>query len=180
MEFNKQMASIQPAVKKETLNVTISTAIGVVIMWIAFVLLKILLPDFYSDIKLYTVFLGGLCGGAIAVLNFFFMGITVQRVASETDEKNARAIMKMSYTRRLLIQIVWIIVAICAPCFQFIAGIAPLFFPSFGIKLTGIIKAKKANAKSDLQKLDAEANNTNNTEEIQDNVENNNNTGGEA
>jgi len=28
----------------------------------------------------------------------------------------------------------WVILAIVLPCFQFAAGIAPLFFPSLGIK----------------------------------------------
>jgi hypothetical protein len=44
----------------------------------------------------------------------------------------------MSYSQRMLLQIIWIIIAIAAPCFHFAAGIAPLFFPSIGIKLRAI------------------------------------------
>ena len=47
--------------------------------------------------------------------------------------------MKASYSRRTLLQMAWVVVAIAAPCFQFAAGILPLLFPSFGIKLMGLI-----------------------------------------
>ena len=48
--------------------------------------------------------------------------------------------MKVSYRQRLLLQIVWMIVAMAAPCFQVVAGIAPLLFPSLGIKAMAVIK----------------------------------------
>ena len=34
--------------------------------------------------------------------------------------------------------LLWVIVAIVAPCFQFVAGIAPLLFPGTGLKFVGI------------------------------------------
>jgi hypothetical protein len=37
-----------------------------------------------------------------------------------------------------MLQILWIIAAIAAPCFQFVAGIAPLMFPSLGIKALAV------------------------------------------
>lgn len=130
--------NVQPAVKKETKNVAVSTAVGVVIMWGVFAVLHMVMPDKVSlD---YTVFLGGICGGLIAVMNFFLMGITVQKVAASTDEDAARSRMKASYSQRTMIQMLWIIVAIAAPCFHFVAGIAPLLFPGMGIKIMGIIK----------------------------------------
>ena len=130
--------NVQPAVKKETKNVAVSTAVGVVIMWGVFAVLHMVMPD---KVPLdYTVFLGGICGGLIAVMNFFLMGITVQKVAASTDEDAARSRMKASYSQRTMIQMLWIIVAIAAPCFYFVAGIAPLLFPGMGIKIMGIIK----------------------------------------
>lgn len=130
--------NVQPAVKKETKNVAVSTAVGVVIMWGVFAVLHMVMPD---KVPLdYTVFLGGICGGLIAVMNFFLMGITVQKVAASTDEDAARSRMKASYSQRTMIQMLWIIVAIAAPCFHFVAGIAPLLFPGMGIKIMGIIK----------------------------------------
>lgn len=64
---------------------------------------------------------------------FFLMGLTVQKVASGTDEDAARLKMKASYSQRMLLQMLWVILAIVAPCFQFAAGIAPLLFPGVGI-----------------------------------------------
>ncbi len=127
---------IQPAVKKETKRVAASTVIGVILMWIVFAVLHGAMP---GKVPLdYTVFLGGICGGFIAVLNFFLMGLTVQKVASAADEDLARSKMKASYSQRMMLQMLWVIAAIVAPCFQFAAGIAPLLFPGIGIKIMGI------------------------------------------
>ena len=54
---------------------------------------------------------------------------------SMEDEGMARQQMKASYSRRMLLQILWMIAAIAAPCFQFVAGLVPLLFPSLGLKL---------------------------------------------
>ncbi len=136
--MSKFWDNVQPAVKKETKNIAVSTAAGVVIMWIVFIILHMAMPE---KVPLdYTVFLGGICGGFIAVLNFFLMGLTVQKVAASTDEDAARSRMRASYSQRMMIQMLWVIVAIIAPCFQFAAGILPLLFPGMGIKIMGIIK----------------------------------------
>lgn len=130
--------TIQPAIKKETKNVAVSTAIGIVFMVVIFAILHGVMPEKVPFD--YTVILGGLFGGAVAVLNFFLMGITVQKVASMDDEKDAKSVMKNSYSKRMMLQIIWVIIAIAAPCFQFAAGILPLLFPGAGIKIRGIMK----------------------------------------
>lgn len=136
-------AQVQPAVKKETLRVAASTAVGVLLMWIVFGVLHAAVPE---KVPMdYTVLLGGVGGGLVAVLNFFLMGLTVQKVAASDSEDAARMSMRASYSRRMLLQLLWMIIAIAAPCFQFAAGIAPLLFPSLGIKLTGILKHKSCN-----------------------------------
>lgn len=127
---------VQPAVKKETKRVAVMTCAGVVLMWIAFVVFHGITPE--SVPFNYTVILGGLCGGIVAVLNFFLMGLTVQKVAAQSDEDTARTQMRVSYRQRLMLQILWIVAAIAAPCFQFAAGIAPLLFPSLGIKAMAV------------------------------------------
>lgn len=133
--------TIQPAVKTETKKVAISTVLGVVLMWGVFGVLHLVMPE---KVPLdYRVFLGALVGGSIAVLNFFLMGITVQKVVAAKDEESARMQMKASYSRRMMIQMLWVIVAIVAPCFQFVAGIVPLLFPSIGIKILGILSNRK-------------------------------------
>ena len=128
--------NVQPAVKKETKRVMKITAVGLILMWILFAVLHFAMPD---KVPLdYTVFLGGIGGGAVAVLNFFLMGLAVQKAAAASDEGTARMKLKASYSQRFMMMILWVIVAIVAPCFHFVAGIAPLLFPGTGIKLVGI------------------------------------------
>ena len=130
------LETVQPAVKKETKRVVMITGAGLILMWILFAILHFTMPDKVPFD--YTVILGGIGGGVIAVLNFFLMGLAVQKAASATDEGTARMKLKASYSQRFMMMILWVIVAIVAPCFQFVAGIAPLLFPGTGLKFVGI------------------------------------------
>ena len=133
--------NVQPAVKKETKRIIKITIVGLILMWILFAVLHFAMPD---KVPLdYTVFLGGIGGGAVAVLNFFLMGLAVQKAAAATDEDTARMRIKASYSQRMLLQMLWVVVAIVAPCFHFVAGIVPLLFPGTGIKIAGIFHNKK-------------------------------------
>ena len=110
---------VQPAVKQETKNVAIYTVVGVVVMWVGFLILHLIWPE-----KIpfdYRVILGGIGGGAVAVLNFFLMGMAVQKAVSETDEAGAKRRMQASYSQRNLMQMLWAVLAIVLPCFQFAA-----------------------------------------------------------
>ena len=121
------LENIQPAVKKETKRVIVITLVGLILMWVLFAALHFIMPD---EVPLdYTVFLGGLAGGCVAVLNFFLMGLAVQKAAAAEDEGTARMKIKASYSQRFMMQVFWVIIAIIAPCFHFVAGIAPLLFP---------------------------------------------------
>ena len=131
------MSILQPAVKKETIKVTIYTIVGVILMW---VLLAFLHPTNPEKIVFdYTTILAGIVGGAVAIVNFILMGLSVQNIAATEDEDLAKKKMKTSYTQRMALQMIWIIIAIAAPCFYFVAGILPLLFPSLGIKLTSVL-----------------------------------------
>ena len=88
-------------------------------MWIVFAVLHGTMPEKVPFD--YTVILGGLGGGAVAVLNFFLMGLTVKKAADCEDEGSARMRLKASYSQRMLLQLGWGIAAIIAPCFQFAA-----------------------------------------------------------
>lgn len=134
------LENIQPAVKKETKRVIVITLVGLILMWILFAALHFIMPD---KVPLdYTVFLGGIAGGCVAVLNFFLMGLAVQKAAAAEDEGTARMKIKASYSQRFMMQVFWVIIAIIAPCFHFVAGIAPLLFPGTGIKIVGIFHNK--------------------------------------
>ena len=134
------LENIQPAVKKEPKRVIVITLVGLILMWVLFAALHFIMPD---KVPLdYTVFLGGIAGGCVAVLNFFLMGLAVQKAAAAEDEGTARMKIKASYSQRFMMQVFWVIIAIIAPCFHFVAGIAPLLFPGTGIKIVGIFHNK--------------------------------------
>ena len=127
-----------PAVKKETRYIGICTLAGTVLMLAVFGVLHAFLPEKVPFD--YRVVLGGICGGIIAVVNFFLMGLTVQNVAATEDKDAAARKMKTSYTYRMLLQLLWIIAAITAPCFFYIAGLVPLLFPGAAVKLRAFHK----------------------------------------
>ena len=132
------MSILQPAVKKETQKVVIYTVVGVILMWIVLFLLRPAMPD--KIVFDYTTILAGIIGGGVAILNFFLMGISVQNIAATEDQDLAKKKMKTSYSQRMALQLIWVVIAIAAPCFYFVAGILPLLFPSLGIKLMAVIK----------------------------------------
>ena len=99
------MRSVSPAVKQETMRIASGTAIGVVLMWVVFFFLHQANPE-----KIpfdYTVFLAGIGGFIFAAGNFFLMGLTVQKVAAETDEGRARQRMQVSQRQRTLLMLAW-------------------------------------------------------------------------
>ncbi|MBQ8862393.1 MAG: ATP synthase subunit I [Clostridia bacterium] len=80
----------------------------------------------------YTVLLGNVLGAAITVLNFFLMGITVQRAVGK-EEKDARQTMKTSHSLRMLMLALALLCGILLPCFNVIATVIPLLFPRIAI-----------------------------------------------
>ena len=56
------MENVQPAVKKETKRVAISTVVGVILMWVVIGVLHLVMPGKVPFD--YTVILGGIGGGA--------------------------------------------------------------------------------------------------------------------
>ncbi len=124
--------------KKETKYIACASLVGLVIMLVVFLVLHQIMPEKVPFD--YRVVLGGLVGSLVAVLNFYLMGLTVQKVASSPDEETGRRFMKASYSRRMMLQMVWVILAIALPCFQFAAGIVPLLFPGAAVKLKAIKK----------------------------------------
>ena len=79
-----------------------------------------------------NVFFGNLLSASASVLNFFLMGLTVQKAVLK-DEKGAKATMKLSQTYRTLFLAVVLIIGLSVPCFNKIAVIIPLFFPRLAI-----------------------------------------------
>lgn len=135
---------MSPALKKELRNIFIYVLIGLCIMFAIFFAIMCIFPEIKAneEFEYWKIALGGIGGGGVAFLNFLLMGLTVQKVAADTNQERARSRMKLSYTYRYLMQVAWIVIAILVPCFNYISGIIPLLFPSFGIKIASIIFKK--------------------------------------
>ena len=133
---------LQPESKKELKRILCGAAICTAVMWVVFAALG-LVGWVRFDLKLV---LSSLVGDAVAVGNFAGICLMVQKVIDEQDEKRRKAKLQLSYNGRMLLQAVWVVVAIAAPCFQAFASILPLFFPRITIyylQITGKYKPLK-------------------------------------
>ena len=90
----------------------------------------------------YTVLLGNLLSGSLTVLNFFLMGLSVQKALSK-DEKEAKTVIKFSQTYRTLLFLVIIAVGVVLSCFNTFAVIIPLFFTRISIAIRPLIKKEE-------------------------------------
>ena len=80
-----------------------------------------------------SVFIGGLWGGAVAILNFVLMGIAVQKVANETDQMSAKRRMQASYQFRMMLIIFTTVLAVIIPGVNWMMVAVSLFFPRLTI-----------------------------------------------
>lgn len=115
---------IEPAVKLETKHI----AIGEVSMTLIMLIVFLCLGKFD-----YTVVLGSLLGGGYAVLNFFLMAMSVQRSVHKETPEQAKLVVQNSYTKRLLVLVVVVIIGIKVPYFHWVAVVLPQFFPRITI-----------------------------------------------
>lgn len=86
----------------------------------------------------YTVLLGNIYGAAIAVFNFFAMGLFIQKAVNQ-DEKEAKQTVKSSQSLRFAALVLLVGVGVVIPIFNWITVVIPLVFPSIGIYLRPLI-----------------------------------------
>lgn len=115
---------IEPAVKLETKHIAIGVAAMSVLMEIVFVVIG------QFD---YTVLLGGLAGAAIAILNFFFMAMDVQKAVHRDTPDEAKLLMHHSQQKRLLLIGAAFVVGVKILNLHWVALLLPLFFPRITI-----------------------------------------------
>ena len=127
------MKKIDSAVKKETLYILLWVVIFSALMQAVFLIIG------KWD---YRVLLGNLLSGSASVLNFFFMGLTVQKAVTK-DEKGAKATMKLSQLYRFLFIIIVTIIGILAPCFNNWTVVIPILFPRIAILLSPLFNRAK-------------------------------------
>lgn len=124
---------VDPTVKAETRFIALVVLILLVLMEAVFLVIG------KWD---YTVLLGGLYGAAIAVGNFFLMGLTVQKCLTlEPDEAKKR--MKLSQQGRMLMLLVLCVIGGVLPFFNIIAVLVPQFFPRIGVTIRGLTMKDK-------------------------------------
>lgn len=90
----------------------------------------------------YTVLLGNLWGAAVAVGNFFVMGLYVQKAVSQ-EEKEAKQTIKASQSLRFAAMVLLTGVGVVIPFFNWITVVVPLIFPSIAIFLRPLIDKNK-------------------------------------
>lgn len=124
---------VDPVVMKETKFIALVALILSVLMQAVFLIIG------KWD---YTVLLGNLYGAVIAVANFFFMGLTVQKCVSLEPEE-AKKKMKLSQQLRLLMLLVLCVIGAALDCFHTIAMLIPQFFPRIGVTIRGLTMKEK-------------------------------------
>ncbi len=128
------MMKPEKAVIDTTIYISVFTVIFTVLMHAVF-----LMTGHWT----LSVLWGSLLGTAAAIGNFFVRGLAVQKAVTK-DEKEARNIIQLSYTLRLMA-----LVAICAvglivkTIFHPIAVVVPLIFPQIAIMLYSIKQKKE-------------------------------------
>ena len=125
---------IDGTVKKETAYVAIAEAILIAVMLAVYLII--------SKFTLNVLF-AALTSGAVAVLNFFVMGLTVQNAVTVDDDSDRRKLIRASQLVRLLVMGVVVIVCAVFPKFDIFALFIPLFFPRLFAQARGIYGAVK-------------------------------------
>lgn len=90
----------------------------------------------------YTVLTGNLLGFVAAVGNFFLMGLSVQSSLGK-EEKDAKSLMKVSQSLRLLLVFVIALIGYLVPVFNTIAVLIPLLFPRIAVALRPVFMKNK-------------------------------------
>lgn len=119
------MKKIDPVVLKEVKYVAVFTLILSALMQAVFLII---------GKWNYTVLLGNILGAVAAIGNFLLMGITVQNAVTK-DEKDAKSLMKLSQSGRMLLLFVVALVGHLLPWFNTLSLVLTYIFPRFAIML---------------------------------------------
>ncbi len=118
---------LQNASLREIKRIAIGTAAGDAILLAGLFLLSLV---GVGSFRLLPILLGLAGGSAVAIANFTVMCLTVQKAVEFSDQKQMKAFFQGSYNGRLLLQAVWVIIALVVSGIHSWAGILPLLFPN--------------------------------------------------
>ena len=104
----------------------------IIIVWE--IILSLLMQAFFFILDKwdYTVLLGNTLSSGVAALNFFLLGITVQKAVIK-DEASAQTAMKTSRLYRFILMSIVVVLGAALPVFHIWAVIPPLLFPRIAI-----------------------------------------------
>ena len=133
------------AVLRQTRNVALCVLVLVAVMLVVYAVIGKLTA---------SVALGGLYSGLLGVLNFFIMGLTVQKVTEraaerERDEQELANFstqmqnrMKISYNMRMIALFALLVLGIAVIRLDALATILPSVFPSIAVRVLQVIEAR--------------------------------------
>lgn len=128
---------VDKVVKKETLNIAVGILICSMIIQIIFLII-----GKYS----LGILLGSIYGGSVVLLNFFLMGLTVQKVTKIEDQNEAKKRMQFSYTGRQLILFLLIgfgmYVSVTYEIFHWFPVLIALIYPRIIIGVVAVYRKK--------------------------------------
>lgn len=133
------MFPLDPTVRRESIRMLWSVSAITILMLIIFAFMG------YFDM---TVVWGALLGAGWAVLNFFLLGISIQKIGDRSPAA-ARNGMQLSYMLRLLLTGVVVFIGIKLPIFNWIAVVVPLIFPRIAILLFNLMQAYHTRKEAD-------------------------------
>ena len=132
----------QPSTRKEVKRISAGVLIGSALMVAVF-----------AAVGKFTlnVLWGALLGDAVAIGNFIYLCLSVQKAAAG-DEVKARLVMRTSYTMRMLVVVAALVVGMAVDTFNWLAVIIPLLLPRITIyvlQLTGAYRPDPPAAKKE-------------------------------
>lgn len=134
------MKNENPVVKKETLYIALWTLILSVLMQGVFLVIG------KWD---WTVATGNLLGAGAAVLNFYLMCRGVLSAVNKEEEKDAKAVIRMSQSLRMFMLLAIAAVGAVLPVFNTWAVLISLFFPRIAIIFWPIFNKNKDKAEGE-------------------------------
>lgn len=137
---------VEKIIIKETVNI----GIGILICS-GFTQIGFLIFGQYS----LAVLLGSVYGGAIALINFFLMGLAVQKVADMDDQNAAKRKMQSSYSSRQLLLLFLVgfgmYIAVNHGIFHWLPIILAIIYPRLIIAFGGIFRKEWRTKRGDIE-----------------------------
>jgi len=128
---------VQETVKKETMHIAVGTLLLTAVMLLVFFVLGRLDQP---------VVLGAVLGSGFAILNFFVLGLSVQKSVATGNATRGKLMMTLSYSLRMLVMMGVVVLGLALPYFSWVTVVLPQLFPRLtiaGMQMLGMYKPEK-------------------------------------